>query len=386
MIISILQSIFLVVFALSFLVVLHELGHFLAAKWAKIKTEEFGLGYPPKAKFLFRLFGTDFTLNWIPFGGFLRMAGENFTLQDSKQKTKPGDYYHASRIKRLIVVYAGVLANLIFGVLAFGFIFWRAGIPVELERPRITTALPNTPASELGWSLPVEVLGFELNGQVVETKTVKAVQDFVKAHPGQELKLVTTGQCQKLVCGQEKFVYNIYARNLAEIPAGEGSLGVVFDQVVWTFYPWHEMIWRSIWYGFSQAISLSVLILQALSSTVGEVMRGNFKNELAGPIGIVDQVHSAQVFESGWLARLSFVAMLSVNLALMNFLPIPPLDGGKGLLTLLEWLLGKRKAIKLERFLGYGGYFVLMALIVTITARDIWRIVLKIPGLLGWNL
>ena len=139
---------------------------------------------------------------------------------------------------------------------------------------------------------------------------------------------------------------------------------------------------KSVWF----IISLSVLILQALSSTVGEVMRGNFKNELAGPIGIVDQVHSAQVFESGWLARLSFVAMLSVNLALMNFLPIPPLDGGKGLLTLLEWLLGKRKAIKLERFLGYGGYFVLMALIVTITARDIWRIVLKIPGLLGWNL
>jgi|GEM_PF-276552 len=385
MLVGVLESAILVILTLSVLVIIHELGHFLVAKWAKIKVEEFGLGYPPKIKTLFRLFGTEFTLNMIPFGGFVRMTGENSSDLKAKERLLPGEFYYASKVKRLCVIYAGVITNLIFGVLAFGLVFLQTGIPSVVERPRITEVFPHSSAQLAQIPVPVEILGFEVDDKMEGVSDIKSVQDFVANHSGQKVKLVTTGRCQKLECESVPQKFEIYVRTKEETPANEGQLGVVFDQTVLLFYPWHEMIYRSIYHGFSQAFFLSKLILETLSQNTGNIFKGEFKNELAGPIGIVDQVYSIKLFQFDWLTKISFAGMISVNLALMNFLPIPPLDGGKGLMTVLEFFIGRRRSLRLENVLSYGGYFILVGLLVAITAQDLWKIIGRVPAFFGWN-
>jgi regulator of sigma E protease len=374
MITGVLASIVYVVLGLSVLVILHELGHFIAAKWAGIKTEEFGIGYPPKALKLFRKWQTDFTLNWIPFGGFVRMAGENLDPNAPVLAIKKGDFYSVSGFKRLVVIFAGVTVNLIFGVIVFSLVFFQTGIPQELKSPRVVEVVEDSPASKLNLTLPVEIVGFELDGQLIKTETVEAVQDLVAQHRGEELTIVTTGKCEQMSCQDELIKNLIYLRLPEETPSEQGSLGIVFDQMLWVRYPWYEMIWRSAVHGFNEALGLAGLILNALGSVVTDAFHGKFQDQLAGPVGIVEQVHQAGVYRAGWQSWIYFVGMLSVNLGLINILPFPPLDGGKGVMTIAEWLIGRRRSLKIEHYLSYGGWFVLMALIVGVTLRDIWRI------------
>ncbi len=377
MITGVLASILLVVLGLSILVIIHELGHFVAARWAGIKTEEFGLGYPPKAAKLFRKWQTDFTLNWIPFGGFVRMAGENLDPNAPTLTVKKGDFYSVSGFKRLVVVFAGVTVNLVFGVIVFTLVFFQTGIPQELDSPRIVEVVADSPASKLNLPLPVEIVGFEVDGQLIETESVEAVQELVAEHRGEQLMILTTGKCEQLVCQEELLKNSIYLRLPEETPVEQGSLGVVFDQLLWSRYPWYEMIWRSAVHGFNEALGLAGLILESLGSVVSEALHGKFQDQLAGPVGIVEQVHQTGVYRAGWQSWIYFVGMLSVNLGLINILPIPPLDGGKGLMTVVEWVIGRRRSLKIEHFLSYGGYFILMSLIVAVTLRDIWRILAK---------
>lgn len=372
---SVFGSILLVVLGLSVLVIVHELGHFLVAKWVGIKTEEFGLGYPPKITKLFRRFATDFTLNWIPFGGFVRLAGDAVDYTQVEKPAKKGEFYSVSVWKRLAVVIAGVMINLIVGILIFTVVYFRLGIPQEIDTPRVREIAPNSPISQLSLQLPFEIVGFNLSGEEIKTPTIATVQEFVSKHRGQNVSIITKPVCTDANCIDTPTPKQLYIRTLQETPQNEGSLGVVFEQVVWRHYPWYEMIWRSVIYGLEEAFNLAYLILQALSQMIVDLFHGQFKDQLAGPVGIVQQVHQAQVFEAGWLARLSFVGMLSVNLALMNILPLPPLDGGKLVFTLLEWLVGKRKALRLEQIVSFGGYFLLMSLIILVTARDIWRLI-----------
>src|SRR5260221_1182304 len=129
------------VIMLSFLVIIHELGHFLTARLFKIKVEEFGLGYPPHARTLFTWKGIPFTLNWIPVGGFVRMEGEDGgeSLTDhqkthvSTDKTHYAPFYTKSRLERLIVILAGATVNFLFGVLAFTIIYSYIVIPVPVS-------------------------------------------------------------------------------------------------------------------------------------------------------------------------------------------------------------------------------------------------------------
>lgn len=371
-------SILLVVLGLSILVILHELGHFLLAKLVGIKTEEFGLGYPPKIKKLFRLFATDFTLNWIPFGGFVRLAGDAVDYTQVEKPAKKGDFYSVSIGKRLAVVIAGVATNLIVGILIFTLVYLRLGIPQKIDKPQVSEVAPNSPVSQLNLQLPFEIVGFNLKGEEIKTPTVAAIQEFVSKNRGQTVTMFTKTVCADPKCVDEQMSNQLYIRTSEETPQNEGSLGVVFEQVVWRHYPWYEMIWRSAVYGINEAFSMAYLILQALTQMITELFHGRFQDQIAGPVGIVQQVHQAQIFESGWLARLSFVGMLSINLALMNILPLPPLDGGKLVFTLLEWLVGKRKALRMEQIVSFGGYFLLMAMIIIVTMRDVWRLIVMI--------
>lgn len=375
--ISLLLSIGIFILVLSFLVIIHELGHFFAAKYAGIVVREFGIGYPPKAIKLFEWKGTDFTLNWIPFGGFVRMEGEEADPEHrSKQKSK-GEFYTASIPHRLLVVLAGAATNFVFGILAFAAIFSFIGIPEPTTVARIGFIAPDSPAAQAGIPTNVNILGFRLgdSADMTVTPTTVDVIDFVNQHRGQQVTLVTSGTCENTVCQEIVQSYLVYLRTVEETPTNEGALGLAFDPVIFVHYPWWEMPWRSTTYGLSQSLELGGEIFKALSRLGGDLFqRGTLSSELAGPVGIVHQAHNAGILNQGFVMILSFAAMLSINLAIMNILPIPPLDGGKAVFTLLEAVVARKYLYKLEYWTSYGGYFLLMLLIIFITIRDVVRL------------
>jgi len=358
---------------LSWLIFIHEFGHFLVAKWSGIEVEEFGFGYPPQALKLFKWKGTVFSLNWIPFGGFVRMKGE-----EPKPGMEPvkGELYSVTTGKRLAVILAGVAANFVFGVLAFTLVFGRMGIPQEIDQARISQVAPDSPAALAQIPTNVNVLGLKINGELIETQTVDLVINVINQHRGQEVTVVTSGSCQGLICVPETHEYPAYLRLEDEIPAGQGSLGVAFDPVIYVFYPGWQMPIQSSIYGTKEALALGGLILQALKHTVANsITTGQVPNDIAGPVGIVHQAQTSGLFAQGFLSILSFAGMLSINLATVNVLPFPPLDGSRALFVVIEKIVGKYRSRWLEHYLNYGGYIILMVLIVLITARDIWSVI-----------
>ncbi len=375
------MSILVFILILSFLVIIHELGHFIAAKWAKVKVDEFGVGYPPKAIKLFRWKKTDFTLNWIPFGGFVRMQGEEVedpqvTEKKTELKKVTGQFYQAGTWQKLVIILAGATVNFVFGVIAFTIVFSKMGIPEYISEARIGYVAENSPAAEAGIPQNVNIIGVKYGEETVSVVTPQDVISIVGEHHGETITLITTGTCTQNVCEESASEYQVYIRTAEETPENEGSMGVAFDSVIFNFYPAHEMPFRSALYGVEQAFSLGGQIVQAFSSLLTDMFtKGRLPQDIAGPVGIVHQAQSTGIFEEGWITILSFAGMLSINLAVMNVLPLPPLDGGRAVFVILEALISKKRTQKLEYIFNYGGYILLFGLIIVITIKDILRII-----------
>lgn len=370
-----------IVLILSFLVIIHELGHFVAAKLAKINVEEFGLGYPPRAATLFKKWGTVFSLNWIPFGGFVKMEGEDpgdVVLAEKKAPPKSpkteasevGPFYQKSAFARLCVILAGATVNFIFGVIAFGIVFSFLGIPVN---PRVGQVAQNSPAAEAGLPTNVQIIAIQVDNQFIEVTDTKQVIDLINQQRGQSVTLKISGQCSGFSCQGESRDISIYARTLEETPENQGAIGIVIDSVV--FLPWYEMFIRGMIYGLIQALMFGIFLLQALGDMlVNLVVHGVVPQEVAGPVGIVVETNRRGLLDGGWLAALNFAGMLSVNLAIMNVLPIPALDGGRAVFIILEKIFGKKRISKIESYAHYGGYVVLLGLIILVTVKDVYTI------------
>jgi regulator of sigma E protease len=360
---------------LSFLVLIHELGHYWVARKVGIDVEEFGLGYPPRATTLFKRGKTIFSLNWIPFGGFVRMAGED-QIPDQTLTNKHSHYFYAKNsIQRLAVVLAGIIANLAFGILAFSIVFSFIGIPTALTEARIGSVMPDSPAAAAGLPADVTVIAVESNGQMTPIKTWQELTTEVGNRAGQTVTLITTGPCRAGACQEMAQRFDVQVRKLEDKPTDQGLIGVVFKPVEYTFYPWYEMPFRGVVVGFQQAAMLSREVLFTLSGMFARLLlAGQVPAELSGPVGIVAQAQKEGIFKQGPWPVLGFAGILSVNLAIMNLLPIPALDGGRAIFILLEKILGKGKISQVENWSNYGGYIFLLGLIILITARDIWRL------------
>lgn len=389
------MAIIIVALVLSFLVIIHELGHFIAARKSGITVEEFGIGYPPKAVSLTKLLGsskllsripffgkyivritnsqTELTVNWIPFGGFVRMAGETPSLEE-EHRPKTGEFLAASIWKRLLVICAGVVVNFVFGIIAFTIVFSQTGIPEAVPGARIAVVADGSPAQQAQIPLGVQIFGFSFGDTFIETPEISDVQRVVSEHLGENTLLKTSDVCTGLVCdGQQEF--QIYLRTKEQTPENQGSLGVGFDQVIFQQYPWYEMPFRGTIKGVEQALELSKLILLALVNVGQELTHGKISQDVAGPVGIVYQAQQGQFFDQGFLSILSFAGVLSINLAIMNILPVPPLDGGRAVTTILELVIGKKLSRKVEYHANYAGYIILILLIVLITFSDIGKII-----------
>jgi regulator of sigma E protease len=366
-----------VILILSFLVILHELGHFLAALWLKIKVDEFGLGFPPKAKTLFKWRDTEFTLNWIPFGGFVRLLGEMSGESDSKSAFSERPVW-----QRLVVLLAGPAVNLIIALIFFGVVYSIGGIPISLNgEARISQIAPNSPAASAEVPTDYRLVGFlpvaDLTqpSELHKTPQISDVQQFIEGHRGQTWRVVLEGPCQLATCESNTVEKSLYLRTLEETPANQGAMGVMFREYELQFYPWYEMPFRGMIFGMQQTVDMTMLMLSELGSIFGKLFTGQgVSQSVAGPIGIVHQASEAGVTSGGWLVLLNFAGMISLNLAVMNVLPIPALDGGRALLVLAELIAGKRRMNLIEGYVNYAGFILLCSLLVLISLRDIWQL------------
>lgn len=406
------MAILIFLLILTFLVIIHELGHFFTAMWMKVRVSEFGVGYPPKAVTLFTWRGVPFTLNWLPFGGFVRMEGEDgpegegeLRTEDGGRRTEDqgsspsassaqarkqtkskkeldsqfsvldpqiGPFYTKSKRARLLVLLAGVFMNFMFGVVAFSIIYTKMGIPVPADSNMIGGVLPDSPAFEAGFEAEDRIIAVQPEGEdAMNTQTASQVVEIVNSNLGETLQFT-------ILRDESEMQVDVYARTEEERGADQGAIGVSFAGVDFVHYPWWQMPLRGTWVGIQQSLMLSYMILQAFADIFIQLFsQGQVPEGVAGPVGIVDQASQTGLFEQGWIAILNFTALLSINLAILNLLPIPALDGGRAVFVLLETVIGPKRREQIEGRMNFIGFAFLFGLIILITAKDIWTIVAR---------
>ena len=350
---------------LSLLVFVHEFGHFIVAKKAGMKIEEFGFGYPP------RLWGkqvgeTIYSINALPIGGFVKILGEELGEKVAKEDEKK-TFYSKPKKARTAVLLAGVLMNFFLAVLAFSIIYTQIGIPTKTDRVSIVGVTENSPAALAGIKENDVVL--KVDGQ--EIKNNESFIQLTDEKAGEEMLL-------EIVRGEERLSLSLIPRK--EPPEGEGPLGVVISQTEMKFYPFWEMPIRGSIEGFKEAFAWTRLVLEFVVGMIGRLFAGEVPRDVAGPVGIF-QI-TGRAVEGGYLAILQFLGILSVNLMVLNILPFPALDGGRLVFIGYEAVTGRRPKPSIERWINTAGMIALMLLLFLVTVNDVARII-ETTGLLN---
>lgn len=335
--------------AVAFLVFVHELGHFLAAKSQKIKVEEFGFGFPPRLAKLFKIGETDITLNWIPFGGFVRTAGEN-------DPDVPGGLASANPWSRIIVLLAGPAMNFLAALIMFSLIFLQLGRP-DLSTVIIQDVAANSPADEAGLLAGDVVVS--ISNQAVESS--QEVRDVIYANLGSELQIVVERE-------GEMVRTTLIPR---DPPPEEGAIGILMGNPTLPVG-----VFEALGYG-AEAIGEQVNALANLPSRLASGEISSEQGRLVGYKGMYDiftEVRAADTTintgTSGGINTLAFFASISVSLGLLNLLPIPALDGGRILFTLPEILFRRRIPASYENTINFIGFALLILLMIYVNIQD----------------
>ena len=277
---------------LSVLVVIHELGHYFAALLFGIRVEEFGFGLPPKVMKLFRHKDTDFTLNLLPIGGFVKLSGEEYS--DGPVK---GDMFYQKPIwQRAVVLTAGVVMNFLLGVLLFAGVYSYLGIPEKTDRVKIEEVVKNSPAEIAGLKVGERIGKLKIDNGELTIKDADSLVKLIGENKGKEIVL--------RVVSKEGNERSVAVTPRVNPPVGEGSLGVLLNSVELIKYPWWQMPFRGSVVGVKEAIAWGREILDGLAKTVGMLFKGRVPDDVSGPVGIY-QV-SSKVTKHGLIAILQF--------------------------------------------------------------------------------
>ncbi len=355
------------------LVVIHEFGHFVVARRAGVKVHEFGIGFPPKAATYYRdKKGTAYTLNWLPIGGFVRMEGEDGDSDD------PHSFSRQRLRTRLLILLAGVGMNILLSFLIFTGIALLAD-PISVAT--IGSVVDDSPAASIsltgGQQIGTDADGnalyddsgdkivaingthfyaLDLLGQGV-TDTPQGA--YLRAHAGQQVTLTI----QHADGTQQD--YQVTLRTPAQ--ADQGALGVRFASI--STINTQRPLLDAIGTGARRTLDAATLILRGL----GDLLSNLTNPPIAGPVGIVGAI--GQVRSSlPPVFLVWFIGLLSANLAVVNALPFPPLDGGRVAVALIQKATGNRIGVQAERLAYLTGFVVLMALLAWVTFFDIQRL------------
>jgi len=351
------------IIVLGVLVFVHEFGHFIFAKRAGMKVEEFGFGFPP------RLWGirkgeTMYSINAIPFGGFVKILGE-----EGEQRDNPRSFSSKPAGPRLKVIIAGVTMNFFLAVILLmvtNFFGLRIGLiddkTASIARDKavqIIEVSKDSPADKAGLKLLDEVSGFKMNGSFQAVSNAEDVQTFIRENAGQPITIVIKRNKETL---EKEIVPRVNP------PAGQGALGVSLALTGVVSYPWYEAVWRGVYDAVILTMN-TVVGYFILFKTL--LLKGKLIADVSGPVGIATLTGQAARMGINYLMQ--FTAMISINLAVLNIIPFPALDGGRALLIIIEKFKGSPVNKKAEQLVNTIGFALLIALMVYVTAKDITR-------------
>ncbi len=349
------------ILAFGALVFFHEFGHFIFAKLNKIEVEEFGLGMRPRMLKLFVLGGTLFSLNWIPFGGFCQMKGEN------GETTDKGSFLGAKAWQRLLTLLGGPVTNLLIGMLIIAFIFTRTGAPNE-KIVQVVAVSEGTPAASANIQ-PKDVIR-SINGIKIEGFT--SLSQVIQANLDQPVQMT-------VMRGSEELVIMVTPRS--EYPDNQGPLGITISNPV-VKVNFIQALPDAFLSTVNQGVQLVMLPVRLISGQIAPSdarmvsVKGIY--DIYSEVQTIDRQEAALDPSLKGLNTLSFLAIISIALGFTNLLPIPALDGGRIIFLLPELFFKKKVKPELEGRIHMIGYVILMLLMVILVINDIINpIVLK---------
>jgi len=396
-------TVIIFVLILSLLVFVHELGHFLTARMFGVRTDEFGMGLPPRlaglqfwragqpekitdsqegqavaSKKKWRLVWGNrevrpaepmiYSINWIPVGGFVKIKGEN-----GEAAVDEDSFGHRRIWQRVMILAAGVIMNVLLciGLLGGGFMI---GMPTSADSNhggRFISA-PQTQIAEVLAGSPAAGAGLQVGDVIIEV-------DGVAISSGSELKAyLAAKENQPVRVKLDRSGVPLEKEIVVAEMDGIIGLGIAIVDIGIVRYPWHSALREGLavtWYW------LAAIIL-AIFGLIKQLFGGPSAGlDFAGPVGIA--VMTGQAAKLGWIYVLQFAALLSLNLAIINILPFPALDGGRILFLAIEKMRGQAADSKLENTVHNAGFILLMILIVAVTYRDLAKYGVKIMQALG---
>lgn len=351
-------TIVLFLLTLGTLVFIHEFGHFTTARRLGVSVEEFGFGFPPRLVG-WRKGGTLYSLNAIPFGGFVKLKGE------SGENDDPGSFMRASLGRRALIIVSGVVMNFFLAIVLFAVVFF-SGAPTPVDRALpgaklgpasivITAVIEGQPASRAGLK-PGDAL-LTVDGQSVAT--ADALRSVLEQRPSQDVTL-------EIRRGRRTQTFTV--RPEPQASDQKGKIGVGLETVAIARYP---LQWTVI-----NAVRITTELTGKIVVAFGAFIRDllvfqRVSPDVAGPVGIA--VITGQVSQLGIIALLEFVAVLSLSLAVINVLPLPALDGGRLLFIGLERLRGRPVNRTAESLVHNVGFVLLLLFIAIVSFHDLQR-------------
>jgi len=350
---------FISFFSLVVLMIIHELGHFLVAKYFGVKIEEFGIGYPP------RIWGkkigdTLYSINLLPLGAFVKIYGETGGLEESHS------FLNLKIWKRVLIVLGGVIAFWIVAIFIFTLVsFMGVQLPIPDDQAitkgdafvRVGMVFKDSPAEKSGIKRGDIIKSVKVEEQIIPIKTIAQFQSIVKENQDKEL---TINFVRK---GKEISVLTFVR---SSPPKGEGPIGIGLERVVQVIEksPWYLSLWKGVSYTFY----ITVNMVKGLFQIISELILGKglpAGAQIAGPLGI--SVFLAQAAFMGKDYFLYLIGLISVAVAIFNLLPIPALDGGKLLFLLIEKIKGKPISAMVEQGITLLFFIILIVLALFVT-------------------
>ncbi|PCI29147.1 RIP metalloprotease RseP [Candidatus Wolfebacteria bacterium] len=363
------MSVIIFIVILAVLILVHEFGHFIVAKKNGVRVDEFGLGLPPKI-FGIKKGETEYTLNWIPFGGFVRIFGENPDDESVKGPDSSRSLVNKSPWVQALILVAGVSFNIIFAWILLSISFM-SGFPAstgfseagDIANARVVVldVMEGSPAEDAGISVGDAILFLDSKtSSLQENINVNLVSDFIRDSNGSSVTVLfeRDGDIQTTIVTPAEGVVE-----------GRYAIGITMDMIGMLKLSPPEAIWE----GGRMTIQLIGAVAVGFGSLIVGVFTGSadFAN-ISGPIGIAGLVDNAAAF--GFIYLLGFTAFISINLAVLNLMPFPALDGGRLLFLLIEGIKGSKIKHTTANILNGIGFALLMILMFIVTIQDIVKL------------
>mgnify|MGYP001592905961 CR=1 FL=1 len=365
------MSVIIFIIILVVLILAHEFGHFIVAKWAGMRVDEFGIGFPPKLwSKKPKHSETTYSVNAIPFGGFVKIFGED-RMEDAEPE--PRSFSARPRHLQAAVIVAGVVANFIFAwlLLSVGFLSGfptpaqvENGIVPENANLLITAVSDGSPAEKAGILPGDHVLSLSSGADVLSKNIVtpEAMSSFIATHGEKEITITYTRDGKKGAAS---------VTPVSGILTDRAAIGITMDLVEIKRLPIHQALFE----GGKTTIAVTKATVRGFWTLISESIRGNGAglSAITGPVGIVGLVGDTASF--GFAYLIAFTAFISINLAVINIIPFPALDGGRLFFLAIETAKGSHIKPAVTAWANGIGFVLLILLMVIVTFRDIMHLI-----------